>query len=277
MAETTLADLIAAVADAWGHYRTGTAGAGSDATTIIDALNLRETDGYWVGHYVHILSGAQEGLQRGVVAYRATPPTLTVQPAFNGTTEAADYELLALPREAIIRAINEAIRTADVWFRHVTDTNTIDLDTEVHVHDLPAGTVSVAQVWLRPASDSDWREIRPNHWHVLGNKLYLMGLPSLSGTVRLEYLARINELEDDADVLGLGAEHERECVSYIVNYALHWLYTQQSSHAPTADSLRSYITLAEYKREAAAQIKRRAGSRTPAGRMHGGLPLRSRG
>jgi len=290
MAATTLADLIEEVADAFGHYRRGTADAGSDADEIVDAAALYEPDDYWIGHYVYILEdaggagAAPEGEERPVTDYDQETATLTVSPDFTAAVGAGDtYELLSQRRVTIKRAINRAIQHADAWYRHATDDTTITLADDDYDYALPSDVVYVSQVWVQSEAGSAWKEVGPNQWHVNGEPgsqvLYFSSLSGLDSgyTLRIEYMARLSTLTDDTDTLGLGEPAETECVDFVVNYALHWLYSQAASSQPDSDAFRSYLTLAEYKRETANEIKARAGHRRPAGRVHGTLPPRSIG
>lgn len=290
MAAKTLADLIEEVADALGHYKQGTADATSDTDEIVDAEGLYEPDDYWVGHYAYILtdaggaSAAPEGEERPVTDYDQSAATLTVSPAFTAAVGNGDtYELMPLPRSAIKRAINRAIGHADRWFKTVTDTTTITLDTDDYDYALPSDVIHLVQVWLRDDTDDPWREVSPQMWRVSGEPgsmvLYFDAFEGMDDgyTVRLEYTAYLDTLDSDSDGLGVGEAAERSCVDFIVNYALYWLYAKMSAAAPQSDAFRSYLTLAEYRRDAANEIRERTGRHLPAGRIHGRRLGRSRG
>jgi len=291
MAATTLADLIAAVADAFGKYRSGTADANtsSDADELIDAAVLVEPDDAWVGHYLYVLEAdgaAPEGEERPITDFDQASHTLTVSPAFSAALAAGDtYEILPLRRETIKRAINQAIQLADAWYQHVVNTS-VTLAEDDYDYDLSAFSpevVSVAQVWVQDASDEAWEELDSNQWRVGGapgaKVLYLDSFENLETgkSLRIEYVGRLDKLSADDDTLGLDESVEGACVKYVIAYALHWLYVQAASEGPSADVLRSYITLADYQRGLAEQIRQRAGGGRPAGRMHGPAHSRSRG
>lgn len=290
MAAKTLADLVEAVADAFGHYRQGTADAASGADEIVDAEGLYEPDDYWNGHYAYILTdaggagAAPEGEERPVTDYDRTTATLTVSPDFSAAVAAGDtFELLPMRRDRIVRAINRAIEHADVWAKNATDDTTVVYAEDDYDYALPADLLSLRQVWTREDTDLAWHEVPAHQWRVLGVPgSYILYFDTLDGLdtgykIRLEYTARLDTLSDDTDTLGLGEVVEAECVDFIVNYALHWLFAQAAAAAPQSDAFRSYLTLAEYRREAAEKIKDRATHQLPAGRIHGKFPPRSVG
>ena len=280
MAETTLADIIEDVADAFGHYQKGTVSSDSSTTTLIDEDNLIEPDDFWIGHYVYILSGGPSGQERPITDYDQGDHKCTVSPAFGSSISSDDtYEVLPLRREEIKRAVNRAIEHADAWYAETTNTSAVTIDDEDWDYSLPSDVVQLQQMWTRDDTDERWLEIPPNQWRVLNGVLYFDSFQNIGDgdTVRLEYLSRIATMSDDTDTLGLGEPEERECVDFVVNYALHWLARKKAYADPTGESFRPYLTLAEYSKQDYQQIKREAGRKRPAGRIHGAYPPRSLG
>lgn len=286
MAETTLADLISDVADAFGKYRKGTVSSDSSTTTLIDSDSLIEQDDYWIGQYAYILtdaggaSAAPEGEERAITDYDQSDHKATVSPAFTASVSEDDvYEILPLRRDQITRAVNQAIRHADVWFTETTNSTAVSLDTEDYDYSLPSDCVQLHQMWVRDDTDEKWVEVSPNQYRVANGVLYFDSFDGMDDghTVRLEYLARPSTMSDDTDTLGLGEPEERECVDFVVNYALYWLHRNQASQAPKAETFRPHLTLAEYQKNEANKIKQEAGHRRPAGRVHGAFPARSLG
>jgi hypothetical protein len=286
MAETTLADLISDVADAFGKYRKGTVSSDSSTTTLIDEDSLIEPDDYWIGNYVYILtdagggSAAPEGEERAITDYDQGDHKATVSPAFTASVSEDDvYEVLPLRRSQIQRAVNQAIKHADKWFAETTNTSAVTVDTEDYDYSLPSNVVQLQQMWTRDDTDEQWVEVPGNQWHVANGVLYFDNFDGMDDghTIRLEYLARPSTMSDDTDTLGLGEPEERECVDFIVNYALYWLHRNAASEARGGEAFRPHLTLAEYQKQEADKIKQQAGHRRPAGRVHGAFPPRSLG
>lgn len=289
MAETTLSDLITEVADAFGAYRSGTADSGT-TTTVVDEAALYEADDYWIGHYVYITedaggaSAAPEGEERPITDYSQSDAELTVSPAFSAAVDADDtFEILPLRRDTIKRAINRAIEHADAWRVQETDSTTVTIASDDYDYSLPSDLVQLSQVWTRDDTDEGWVEVSPNQWRVSGTPgsqvLYFDTLADLGDgdTIRLEYMAYPSTLDDDTDTLDMGEPGERSLVDFIVNYALYWLFSNAAARAPTAETFRPYLTLADYRSERAQQIKERTGRQRPPGRVHGPYPPRSIG
>ena len=165
MTAKTRADMIGAIADAFGGYRRVVATGGS-TTTIVDAANLMEPDSYWVGHYVYVvtdaggLHAAPEGQERAVTGYDLSAATLTVSPAFTVAIGAGDVCALAQERRTVFgNAINEAIRAAEMtWLVAISDDATV-LDEGVYEYDLPDDLVTLSRVLVRAEDTQPWRDV----------------------------------------------------------------------------------------------------------------------
>jgi len=290
MAPKTRSDIIEAVADAFGGFCRVVATGGS-TTTIVDAANLLESDGYWVGHYVHVLTdaggthAAPEGQERPVTGYDLSSATLTVSPAFTAAIGAGDVCALAQERRTVFEsAINEAIRAAEMtWLVAATD-DAIVLDEEVYEYDLPTDLVTLNRVLVRAEDEEPWRDIPASNWRVTGlpgaQELVFNSWNGLSAsyTTRLEYYARPAEMTTDAATLGVGEPAEREMVRFMTLYALYWLHSRAASKQESSGTFQIHYTQADSYLKMAMDLRARsAGSWREAGRLHTTRPSRARG
>jgi len=260
----------------------GTATGGS-TETVVDGVGLIAPDDYWVGHYVYILAdaggegAAPEGEERPITDYVQSSGTLTVAPAFSAAVADGDtYEVLPLRRAEIIAAIQAGVRAAGVtWVATKVDTTTVTIAADDHDYDLPTDVVRLLVVWVRTSAGDAWVEVPGRMWRVSGEmgdqELLFDDLSGLGAddTVRLEYLARAEELSADSDTLGLGEPAEREMVEFVVAHALFWLHDQAAARAPEGAGFRPHLTQAQYYREVAKEI------RTAAWRWQGRGTVRS--
>ena len=78
---------------------TGTAESGSNATTLVDTANLSTTAGSYIGTYVEMTSGDNDGLKRLVTAYNESTQTITVNAFPNAIAVGNTYIVGWYPRE----------------------------------------------------------------------------------------------------------------------------------------------------------------------------------
>lgn len=278
----TRADLVGEVARRFGHYARATATGGS-TTTIVDSA-VYEPDDYWTGHYVYIVTdaggagAAPEGEERPVTDYVLSSGTLTVGAAFSAAVASGDvYELLHVRRADVVAAINTAIRAAgETWMVCKTDTTTVTIVDDDYDYDLPADLARLLSIWYRSDSDVPWEPLHGGLWRVNGTpggpqELLMETLlyTEAGDTLRLEYLARPEEMDADSDELGVGDPAEREFVDYLITWALFVLHDQAAAAAPEAAGFRPHLTQAQYYREMAEATRQRAS------RFHGPGTLRT--
>lgn len=107
-------DAVNEIRDAILNIVTGTADAGSTATTIVDAERTEATTDYWQHGVVEMTSGANIGQSRRVTAFNFTTDTITVAPAFKSAVAAGDtYRIIHVLADAL-RPTTEANETVDV-------------------------------------------------------------------------------------------------------------------------------------------------------------------
>lgn len=93
----------------------GTADAGSTATTIVDAERTEATTDYWQHALVLMTSGANVGQIRRVTAFNAATDTLTVAPGFKSAVAAGDtYLILRTSLADGLRPLTEGNERVDV-------------------------------------------------------------------------------------------------------------------------------------------------------------------
>ncbi len=102
------------VRDAVLNVVTGTADAGSTASTIVDAERTEAVTDYWKHGVVEMTSGANVGQLRRVTAFNITTDTLTVAPAFKSAVAAGDtYRIVRVLADGL-RPITEGNEATDV-------------------------------------------------------------------------------------------------------------------------------------------------------------------
>ena len=289
MSATTLGDLVGRVARAYGHYLRGTATGGS-TSTVVDSAALTEANDFWNNHRVYIVEdaggagAAPEGEERQVTDHNQGTTTLTVSPAFTAAVATGDvYEILPARRDDIVEAINQAIRSAgDTWLVPVEDTSSVTVGVGDFDYSLPADLVALLAVWRREDASSAWTVVPPAHWRMYGTpgslNLYFNTLDSVDAgdTLRLDYLARVSQLEDDTDTLGIGEPAEDELVQYVVEYAQGVLHYQAGSRGVNTGDFRARYTMAQTMFELAESRKRKVRARW-VGTVHPARWTRSRG
>jgi hypothetical protein len=272
MAEKTFALMIEEVARRFGEYRKGTVSSDSTTDTLIDEDNLYEPDDYWVGHYLHMLSGDNSGVERPIDDYDQGDTKMTVSPAFASSIASNDtYEILPVRREQIKDAINAAIEEMGLsWPVIKSDTSTItsfsgaDFD-----YSIATDTVQLLGVYTRHSATDGWRPVPTEHWQVVGKmgSQTLMLAPTYhipdSAAVRLDYLAYPSTLSSDSDTLDIGEPGERDAVRFVIGHALFWLHDQAASAAPTGAGFRPHLTQAQYYQETAEKLRARAAQWPP--------------
>gem|GEM_PF-5279233 len=250
----TLDQLVLTIAKRFGHAQDGIATSGS-STTLVDTPRLYQANEYWNDATIYFLAGGNPGVSRIISSYSAV--TLSWASALSVAVINGDtYQVLPRGRQDFVDAIQEAIRKAgESWMVMKDDTTSLDFST-AQEYTLPADLVTLNAVYA--GDGTYWAPVLA--WEVLPNsaeayKLMIRQWPKWpylqdAGQValsdmRLEYLALPTSLTAGADVLGMATNVERECVSFIVEYALHLLHQNELAHNVTGLAARTHVTLAE--------------------------------
>lgn len=114
-ADALATDAVNEIRDAVTNAASGTADAGSTATTIVDAERTEATIDYWQHSIVLMTGGASAGQLRRVTAFNAATDSLTVSPGFKTAVAAGDtYVLMRLALADGLRPAVEGNEDVDV-------------------------------------------------------------------------------------------------------------------------------------------------------------------
>lgn len=269
MAAVTLENLIALIANRYGHARNGIATGGS-LTTLVDTTNLYQPDHTWKGHFCRITVGVNAGLERLVTAFSQASKSLTVDPAWPTAPLSGDqYLLLPQPYQDFLEAVQEATRQAgNSWMvSKVNDTQTFNNTQE---YSLPTDLAIVNSVFA--GDGTRWTAI--TDYEVLGNSanysLFIRVMPSFpltysnqdaqigaSTTIRVSYCALPNLMNVGSDTTQMGELQERDAIAFLESYALYVLHMQAISRNVTGEAAKAHLTLAQVAQANAEQIRAR--------------------
>lgn len=113
-ADALATDAVNEIRDAILNIVTGTADAGSTASTIVDAERTEATTDYWQHGVVEMTSGPNIGQIRRVTAFNAATDTLTMAPAFKSAVAAGNtYRIIHVLADGL-RPVTEGNEDVDV-------------------------------------------------------------------------------------------------------------------------------------------------------------------
>lgn len=243
---STLAEFCLELARNLGDVVDGTATAGS-ANSVVDAVNLDQTAGYWDGGTVWILSGTYVGEVSVVRNYTGNKLTFD---ALAGSVGLASYAVARglFPWRVMKNAVNTAL--ASVRVQMVDESLTA---TTAKVYSLPAGVRDVVNV----ETDEDGVISRNTHWQVVDGEIMFDSAPN--GTIRLLYMGMPDALSEATDVVPAEINPEWLKWSAMVN-CLRWgmRSLQKDPVYDTAEFLNeAYKRVAELKPFRRAMIRMR--------------------
>jgi hypothetical protein len=208
----TLFNIAYDLASALGIIGEGTATGGS-ATTVVDSINLTQTDDYWNGGTMFVLydAGGAHASPEGKYSPVSDFVSSTYTATFTSVTDAVavgDRYAIAkrrYPIGKIVEKINEALRALSTI--EMTDTTTLDTLSDTVEYTLPVGAnYDLRQVWTKGTSgDSD---IMVEGWFTeksatgSGNKLILPFSIAAGSDIKLVYTsqhATVNVATDKID------------------------------------------------------------------------------
>jgi hypothetical protein len=263
----SLDSIVLMVARRYGQAESGSA-TGGTTSSLVDVNRLWQPDNTYVGHFARITSGANAGQDRLITASTQAARSLTLDPVLdNAIVAGVTYQVLPRPRQDFVDAVQEAIRTAgNTWMIIRDDTTTLDFN-EQQEYTLPADLVVLLDVFA--GRDGYWYPCQG--FEVVGSgapyRLLLRQWPtlpytqydaSITGDMRLVYLALPTLASASTDTLGVHSEAEREAVSYVQEYALHILHESGMARGITGEAARAHYSMAQQHLQKAQQIKGRA-------------------
>lgn len=204
----TLAEMCLDLARNLGDVVDGVATAGS-ANSVLDAVHLDQTTGYWDGGTVWILSGTYAGEIAVVRNFSGNKLTFD---ALAGSVGLATFAVARglFPWRVMKNAINTALASTRVVKVDESITGTV-----ATTYTLPAGVREVVGVEM----DADGVISRNTHWQVVEDEIIFDSAPN--GTLRLFYMGSPDVLVDATDVLPAEINPEWLRWSAMVN-CLRW-------------------------------------------------------